>query len=190
MFSVNQLFCENIPFLTIFCKNVGDEVEVGDLVSLVDSGTIDKYYDKITIPNVKLANKNNEDKLLGVVVKIGAKVPKEDPYKSINANLEKIIKSSDTREGIERIKNSPLDVKKIDMIDVIEVALIGVVENCKTNADKKPIHIGEPLIISEIQGYAEKSDFNNKNDKPERKIGYALGNLDKGRGKIPILLMR
>jgi hypothetical protein len=62
----------------------------------------------------------------------------------------------------------------------------------KVDASKAPIHIGDLLVTSEIPGFAMKSEpitiGNRKFHTPGTLIGKALESMEKGSGKILVLL--
>ena len=64
---------------------------------------------------------------------------------------------------------------------------LGAYAHCKVDADIAPIRLGDLLTTSPTKGHAQKVL------EPSQAIGAilgkALGALDNGRGKIPVLVM-
>ena len=64
---------------------------------------------------------------------------------------------------------------------------LGAFAHCKVNADAAPIAPGDLLTTSTMKGHAQKALD------PARAagaiVGKALGSLDSGQGKIPVIVL-
>jgi hypothetical protein len=64
---------------------------------------------------------------------------------------------------------------------------LGAYAFCKVDADVAPIKPGDLLTTSSTAGYAQKA-ASTARPRVGAVIGKALGALDKGKGKIPVLV--
>jgi hypothetical protein len=68
-----------------------------------------------------------------------------------------------------------------------QMAILGCYAYCKVDADIAPVEVGDLLTTSPTRGHAQKVT------EPQRAIGAiigkAMGSLESGKGKIPVLVM-
>ena len=64
---------------------------------------------------------------------------------------------------------------------------MGAYAHCKVDADIAPIQVGDLLTTSPTRGHAQKVLDPTK--AVGAILGKALGSLDKGKGKIPVLVL-
>jgi len=64
---------------------------------------------------------------------------------------------------------------------------LGAFAHCKVDADIAPIKVGDLLTTSPTRGHAQK--VLDPSQAFGAIVGKALGSLEKGKGKIPVLVM-
>lgn len=177
-------FSQQRSNITVFCETVDNGLEKGDVVVLANIPATEKLRGKTSIPKVKYANKGDESRAFGVVFRTGAKLIKYDPYEAINKEVDEAVKQGAKQEEIDKIKEKQPELK--DLSDGYEIAIFGVVENCKVDTTGGTIEVGDLLTVSETKGYAKK--FDSVSNKNGTILGRSLGFLSNGKGNIPILV--
>jgi len=68
-----------------------------------------------------------------------------------------------------------------------KMVTLGAYAHCKVDADIAPIQAGDLLTTSPTRGHAQKAL--DSTQMTGAIVGKALGSLEKGKGKIPVLVM-
>jgi len=176
-----------------FVNQSGDTIEQGDVV-VFGRKSVKVYYgkdDNIPVPEIDLTEKAYDHRVSGVVSEILVEeelVPHEEAKTKASSKSKR--KHDD---GIKRLQTfstkelEKLDRKKIDIGQIGKMVTLGCFAHCKVDADIAPIEVGDLLTTSPTKGHAQKVL------EPEKAtgaiIGKALGSLDIGKGKIPLLVM-
>jgi hypothetical protein len=82
---------------------------------------------------------------------------------------------------------APADTTKVHSGQIGWMVTLGAYANCKVDADIAPVHVGDLLTTSPTKGHAQKVLDPAK--ATGAIVGKALGSLEKGKGKIPVLVM-
>lgn len=195
-----------------FINAVGETLEQGDVVILGES-EISHYYgvgNSIPIPEVNLTKQAYDTRVCGIVESVvGAdSLPPmdapgpmltEEEYRLAEAKGQKgarLRKQID--EQAAAVAEHPLaslaasataeqDSTHIQNGQLGKMVTLGAYAFCKVDASIAPIKVGDLLTTSPTKGHAQKVL------EPEKAvgaiIGKALGSLDKGKGKIPVLVL-
>ena len=197
-----------------FVNAVGEPVEQGDVVVLSDH-PVSRFCateNDIPIPEVDLTDRAYDTRICGIV----AKVTTEDglPFVENEASQippeilaqiqpedrqEKVSLEDIPKEIIESIQlphplrslaattEEGLNTKLVKDQQMGSMVTMGCFSYCKVDADIAAIAVGDLLTTSPTKGHAQKVL------ELERAtgsiIGKALSPLDKGKGKIPVLVM-
>ena len=179
-----------------FVNKSGGTVQQGDVVVL-GKGAADIHYgsdDNIPVPEVDLTTKPYDHRVCGVVAEILAE---RMPSEHIQENLGKERSEERNRAGYDGRMNrlqvfsneelSKLDRKLISSGQIGKMVTMGCFAHCKVDADIAPIEVGDLLTTSSTKGHAQKVLDQKK--AVGAIIGKALGSLENGKGKIPVLVM-
>jgi hypothetical protein len=208
-FSINKsgdLYCagSKAGFVAdYFVNRVGDTLEQGDVVVISEyqvshySGT----QNNIPILEVDLTDRACDTRVCGIVAKF---VTEQDlPFVEVAPDSEtpppELIEQlmSEATENSEPYTH-PLkpfasefkedaDQNKVQDQQMGLMVTLGAFSHCKVDADIAPIAVGDLLTTSPTRGHAQKVL------EPEKAVGSivgkALASLEKGKGKIPVLVM-
>ncbi len=146
-----------------FVNASGRTLRTGDVVRLKSTGVVRFQGDNNLIPvtEVTLADKEDDPKVIGIVVK-EATPPPDEP---------------DTR-------SEPDDPTVIPDGGNLFVVTLGTFAHCKVDASEAPIEVGDLLTTSRNSGHAKKAT----NPKIGTIIGKALEPLKKGTGYISVFV--
>jgi len=186
-----------------FVNRVGDTLEQGDVVVISEyqvshySGT----QNNIPILEVDLTDRACDTRVCGIVAKF---VTEQDlPFVEVAPDSEtpppELIEQlmSEATENSESYTH-PLksfasefkedaDPNKVQDQQMGLMVTLGAFSHCKVDADIAPIAVGDLLTTSPTRGHAQKVL------EPEKAVGSivgkALASLEKGKGKIPVLVM-
>jgi hypothetical protein len=186
-----------------FVNRVGDTLEQGDVVVISEyqvshySGT----QNNIPILEVDLTDRACDTRVCGIVAKF---VTEQDlPFVEVAPDSEtpppELIEQlmSEATENSEPYTH-PLkpfasefkedaDPNKVQDQQMGLMVTLGAFSHCKVDADIAPIAVGDLLTTSPTRGHAQKVL------EPEKAVGSivgkALASLEKGKGKIPVLVM-
>jgi hypothetical protein len=183
-----------------FINKTGDSVEQGDVV-VIGQEQAQLYHDfdkNIAIPEVDLAQDAYDTRVCGVVFELQAHVKLESleepgagkevksPARKKNTQKEAEIRArrpqAFTLEELEKI-----DRTRIESGQIGHMVTLGAFAHCKVDADIAPIKAGDLLTTSPTRGHAQKVLDSSK--ATGAIIGKALGALEKGKGKIPVLVV-
>lgn len=193
-----------------FINRVGAPVEQGDVV-VIAKNKISHYcasQNNIPIPEVDLTNKAYDTCVCGIVTQVltDRNLPfvEEMEEKQLEILAKKRAEAEKAGKGKQKRKSKPkpyvhplkknvpefseeIDLKKVEDKQMGSMAILGCYAHCKVDADIAPIKIGDLLTTSPTKGHAQKVL------EPEKAIGAiigkALGSLNKGKGRIPVMVM-
>jgi hypothetical protein len=208
-FSINQtgdLYCagSKAGFVAdYFVNRVGDTLEQGDVV-VISKYQVSHYsgtQNNIPILEVDLTDRACDTRVCGIVAKF---VTEQDlPFAEVEPASEtpppELIEQlmSEATENPESYTH-PLkpfasefkedtDATKVQDQQMGLMVTLGAFAHCKVDADIAPIAVGDLLTTSPTRGHAQKVL------EPEKAVGAivgkALASLEKGKGKIPVLVM-
>jgi hypothetical protein len=176
--------------IDFFLNGVGDTLEQGDVVVLSQKEPVHYYgnNNNIPIPEVDLTDEPYDKRVCGIVANF---VSAQD--------LPTVLPNSDATE--EEFKNHPLlefaggedaeqPLTQVKERQLGRMVTLGAWAHCKVDADIEPIEAGDLLTTSSTRGHAQKAgQSKNQQSLVGTIIGKALAPLEKGKGKIPILVM-
>lgn len=190
-----------------FINAVGETLEQGDV--LVVGGKPASYYygvaSGIPVPEVDLTNRAYDTRVCGIVDSVvqadsvpsyELPVPTEEEVRA--AQSAKSAKGRKAAEealaarlvnplaGLAAPVTADLNTKQVQAGQLGKMVTLGAYAWCKVDADIAPIALGDLLTTSPTRGHAQKVT------EPGRAIGAilgkALGALESGKGKIPVLV--
>lgn len=183
-----------------FVNKTGDSVEQGDVVVIArKQAPLYHDFDKnIAIPEVDLTQDAYDTRVCGVVFELQAHVKLEsleepDAGKEVKSPAkEQSIKKEAESKACRPQAFTPEELEKIDRTriepgQIGHMVTLGAFAYCKVDADIAPIQAGDLLTTSSTKGHAQKVLEPGK--AAGAIIGKALGALEKGKGKIPVLVM-
>jgi hypothetical protein len=186
-----------------FVNRVGDTLEQGDVV-VISQYQVSHYSgteNNIPILEVDLTETAYDSHVCGIVAKF---VTEQDlPFVELEQDaqiLPKDVAPEAMQEATESTEpyvhpfkpfaatlQESTDPHKIQDRQMGMMVTLGAFAHCKVDADIVPIKVGDLLTTSPTKGHAQKVL------EPERAvgaiIGKALASLEKGKGKIPVLVM-
>ena len=183
-----------------FINQSGGVLEQGDVVVLGESSG-EVFYgvdDNIPVPTVDLTTTTYDRRVCGIVSEIlieqEPQLPKTEEMYISETQKESPEKGQEVYEdGVKRLQVfSAEEIKQLDRKTVGQgqfgcMVTMGCFAHCKVDADIAPIAVGDLLATSSTKGYAQKVL------EPEKAIGAIVGkalkSLEKGKGKIPVLVM-
>ncbi len=183
-----------------FINQSGGVLEQGDVVVLGESSE-EVFYgvdNNIPVPAVDMTNTAYDRRVCGIVFEIlieeEPQLPKTEEISMSEAKKESPAKVQEAYEdGVKRLQVfSAEEIKQIERKKVGQgqfgcMVITGCFAHCKVDADIAPIAVGDLLTTSSNQGYAQKVL------EPEKAIGAIVGkalkSLERGKGKIPVLVM-
>lgn len=145
-----------------FVNTTGDVLEQGDVVVIGPNQEAQYLNDagRIPIPEVDLTDREHDTRVCGVVAEISS--------------------------FAERNGDADPAATEVQPGQVGAMVTLGAFVVCKVDADYAPIQVGDLLTTSATRGHARRVDD------PARAagaiVGKALAPLEKGRGKIPVLV--
>lgn len=206
LFSINQdgiLYCSGSKtgfVADYFVNRVGDTLEQGDVVVISPQPVA--YYsgsqNNIPILEVDLTEKAYDARVCGIVarfvtaqdlphvepelVKLPDGVTPEMPLAQAEQSTEPF------PHPLQQFAATPqADASKVQDQQMGMMVTLGAFAHCKVDADIAPISVGDLLTTSPTKGHAQKVL------EPEKAVGTIVGKalapFEKGRGKIPVLVM-
>jgi hypothetical protein len=199
---IGQLVGPKVGYvLDQFVNNLGDALEQGDVIVIGDNQS-SLYYgpnDSVPVPEVDIAQQAYDRRVCGIVNEVHAKLQlqaQEDPAntgaKSRRSTKRKGAKGADQPVAAQireftAEETAELDRTKVEPGHIGGMVTLGAYAHCKVDADIAPIQIGDLLTTSPTKGHAQK--VLDINQAMGAIIGKALGSLDKGKGKLPVMVM-
>lgn len=184
--------------VTQFLNNIGDPLETGNVLVIANEQSIKPSGPgAILVPEVDLTERSYDTRVCGVVSHASVELmlpasgqetsdPKgKQPVKAKAAGEADKNKATRyvqcTAEELANHNQGKVDHGKIGLM-----VTFGAFATCKVDADIAPITVGDLLTTSPTKGHAQKVLDPSK--AVGAIVGKALGNLKKGKGKIPVLV--
>jgi hypothetical protein len=182
-----------------FINRVGDTLEQGDVV-VISQYQVSHYsgnQNDIPIPEVDLTQKAYDSRICGIVAKLVTEqdlpyveveqADQPQPEEFVQPEAENIQPYMHPLKHLAAEFREDIDPKKVQNQQMGTMVTLGAYAHCKVDADIASIQVGDLLTTSPTKGHAQKVL------EPEKAIGAILGkalsSLDKGKGKIPVLVM-
>lgn len=174
-----------------FVNRSGDKVSVGDLVviSKEDVTLFSGFGNNIPIPEVDLTSKAYDSRVFGIVVRA---VRRED-LPEVQPDFSSVSKDRAAQDRVEhpfeKLASSKTDEGDLNSVESGQIGMmvtLGAFSHCKVDADIAPIQPGDLLTTSPTNGHAQK--VLDKSEAIGAIVGKALGSLEKGKGKIPVMV--
>ncbi len=182
-----------------FVNRVGDSLEQGDVV-VISQYPVSHYsgnQNDIPIPEVDLTDKAYDSRICGIVAKFvtEADLPyveieqeaQPEPEELVELNPENIQPFVHPLQPLAAQLQEGADPKQVQNQQMGTMVTLGAYAHCKVDADIAPIEVGDLLTTSTTKGHAQKVL------EPGRAVGAIIGKalapLEKGKGKIPVLVM-
>ncbi len=183
-----------------FVNHSGGTLEQGDVVVFGDN-TTSLFYgpdEDMPIPEIDVTEHPYDTRVCGVVSEVHAELKIEDEQSaSLLPQTKKASKAKKTRESQRSRPSQPqvftpeematLDRTKIESGQMGWLVTFGLYAHCKVDADIAPIKPGDLLTTSSTKGHAQK--VLDPTQAIGAIVGKALGSLEKGKGKISVLVM-
>ena len=181
-----------------FINQSGDLLEQGDVVILGENSAEVCYGldDNIPVPGVDLTTTAYDRRACGIVSEI--LIEKEVQLPNAEAIAQNQAEPLGKAINVYRDKRKQLQVFSAEEIEKLDrkkvgwgqfgnMVTLGCFAHCKVDADVAPIAVGDLLTTSPTKGHAQKVlDLEKATGAI---IGKALKSLEKGKGKIPVLVM-
>ena len=145
-----------------FVNTTGDVLEQGDVV-VIGANQESQYLNdagRIPIPEVDLTDREHDTRVCGVVAEISS--------------------------FAERNGDADPSATEVQPGQVGAMVTLGAFVTCKVDADYGAIQVGDLLTTSATRGHARRVD--DPAQAAGAIVGKALASLEKGRGKIPVLV--
>jgi hypothetical protein len=169
-----------------FVNKLGEALEQGDVV-VIGENQSSLYYgpnNNIPIPEIDIAQRAYDTRVCGIVDEVHAFLQAEQAAKTAaESDRPAAMQSRDfTPEELGKLERT-----KVEPGQLGGMVTLGAFALCKVDADIAPVVIGDLLTTSPTKGHAQKVLD------PDKAVGAilgkALGSLEKGKGKIPVLVM-
>jgi hypothetical protein len=183
-----------------FLNNLGAPLEQGDVVVVGDSQPSLSYGqdDNIPIPEVDVAQQAYDTRVCGIVCQAYARLKPagaEDDESGASSRGRRRGRAASERGRVGAAQPEPftseelvdLDRTKVESGQIGWMVTLGAFAHVKVDADIAEIKTGDLLTTSPTKGHAQK--VLDRSDATGAIIGKALGSLQKGKGKIPVLVM-
>jgi hypothetical protein len=146
-----------------FINGSGQVLHTGDIVKLKSGGVMrfQGDHNRIPVPEVTLADKEDDPLVIGVVAQEATPPPDEPDHRT-----------------------EPEDPTSIPTGGELFVVTLGAFAHCRVDANEAPIAVGDLLASSSRPGYAHKAS----NPKIGAIIGKALEALPEGSGYIAVFV--
>ena len=174
-----------------FVNNLGDSLEEGDVVVIARTGEL-AYgpRDNIPIPEVDLAKDAYDTRVCGIVSEVAGELAQENGQKprSRRGSAKRGKKAEVlVRRAFSSAEIAEMGHDKVEPGQIGGMVTLGAFGHCKVDADVAAIAPGDLLTTSATPGHAQKMVDGDR--ATGAILGKALGSLDKGKGKIPVLVM-
>lgn len=190
----------------LFINDDNHDLEVGDVVIIdKESGLFYGKENNIPVVSISLSKDEYDSSVCGIISGIINESEFNSSYKeNIREDIAKIVsdelsETPNSQEGneeafsnLEKIrkgsikKEDKISRKKISTGDIGRMVTLGAFAHCKVDADIAPIQIGDLLTTSTTKAHAQK--VLDRTKAVGAIIGKALASLDKGKGKIPVMV--
>lgn len=180
-----------------FVNNIGEALEEGDVVVIRDN-PIDLFYgvnNDIPVLEVDLAQKEYDTLVCGIVCEVyGELTPQsslaDNPRSKAKGKKDKSVDKQISDVGMRIFESEELANRNRSRVEPGQIGgmvTLGTYAYCKVDADIAAIQVGDLLTTSPTKGHAQK--VLDRSQAIGAIIGKALGSLEKGKGKIPVLVM-
>jgi hypothetical protein len=172
---------------TQFANVFGETLEQGDVVVIAKKQTsLFSSPDGVLVPEVDFTENSYDTSVCGIVceVKVSLKPEKEKAAKPASRSSKAVAAQIEVA-SLEEL--AAVDRSKVESGQIGLMVTSGVFAHCKIDADIAPINIGDLLTTSPTKGHAQKVLDPSK--ATGAIIGKALGSLNTGKGKIPVMVM-
>lgn len=182
-----------------FLNNIPDILETGDVVVIAGKQPMwSSASGPALFPEVDVSDRSYDTRVCGVVSHVGMdQLPSVSNQESLGPPAKQSEKAKTKKNG-EKTTGAPQrtytleELAKIDHTKINPgqkgfMVTLGAFAHCKVDADIAPIKAGDLLTTSHTKGHAQKVIDPGK--AVGAIVGKALGNLKKGKGKIPVLVM-
>lgn len=187
-----------------FVNRAGDPVEQGDVVVIGATDTTEYWAtgSNVPIPEVDLATQAYDTRVCGIVDKVvtedelpfaearpAAAAEKPRRRRGRKGAAEETAAPAAAVEGEHPLRRYAAadGAAGVGPGQMGNLVTLGAFAHCKVDADIAPIRVGDLLTTSPTRGHAQKVL------EPAAAVGAivgkALGSLEKGKGKIPVLVM-
>jgi hypothetical protein len=179
-----------------FVNAHGDALEQGDVVVLggKDAALTYGVNDNIPIPEADMAEEAYDTRVCGIVAEVHGEVTRraeKETAPGMEAPKRKRAGGGSRAEPRPRAFSSEeLDELKSTEVKPGQIGMmvtLGAYAHCKVDAKYGAIEVGDLLTTSPTKGHAQKVL------EPEKAvgsiIGKALGSRERGRGKIPVMVL-
>lgn len=191
-----------------FINAVGDLLEQGDVVVLGGGGA-EHYYgagNSIPVPEVDLTDRAYDTRVCGIVEAV-VQADNLPPYE-IQFPTEDEVKAAQAEKNARRRKaaEEALAARQVHPLEKLaapagdganaaqvqagqlgKMVTLGAYAWCKVDADIASIAVGDLLTTSPTRGHAQKVAETGR--ATGAILGKALGALEKGKGKIPVMVL-
>lgn len=179
-----------------FVNALGESLEEGDVIVLGRNQAALHYgKNNIPVPEVDTTEQVYDTRVCGIAWQAYGRVQEPEDREEVATESERatlIQTTDDTGAGREICPFEHAELESIDTTQVLPgqigwMVTMGAYAHCKVDADVAPIQVGDLLTTSPTKGHAQKVLD------PTKAIGAilgkALGSLDKGKGKIPVMVL-
>jgi hypothetical protein len=169
-----------------FVNGLGEALEQGDVV-VVGAAQPSLSYgpnNNIPIPEIEVAQRRYDTRVCGIVSEVYGELRSESEHAAtpgIRATPVEPPHAFTPEELAQR------DRTKVKAGQLGWMVTLGAFAHCKVDADIAPITAGDLLTTSSTTGHAQKVLDSSK--AVGAIIGKALGSLNTGKGKIPVLVL-
>jgi cytoskeletal protein CcmA (bactofilin family) len=172
-----------------FVNRLGESLEQGDVVVIGENQT-SLYYgpeNSVPIPEIDTTERAYDTRVCGIVSEVHGEVvstarEQANPGARRRRRLEVTEVRSFTPEELGQRDHTQVQPGQIG-----GMVTLGAYAHCKVDADIAPIRLGDLLTTSPTKGHAQK--VLDPSHAIGAILGKALGALDHGKGKIPVLVM-
>jgi hypothetical protein len=183
-----------------FVNKIGETLEQGDVV-VIGENQSSLYYGRdnnIPILEIDVAQSAHNTRVCGIVCEVNTQ-PRSETSEAIDSSANPATtgetETSETPDQSETMdlptfpseELEKLDRTKIEPGQIGWMVTLGAFAHCKVDADIAPIQVGDLLTTSPTKGHAQK--VLDSSQAIGAIVGKALGALEKGQGKIPVLVM-
>jgi hypothetical protein len=181
-----------------FVNAHGDALAQGDVVVLGgnDASLSFGVNDSIPIPEADMAQEAYDTRVCGIVDQVhgevtrrarketapGMEPPKQQRSRSGARSRPEPAPRAFTTEELDELKTGEVQPGQIGTM-----VTLGAYAHCKVDAKYGAIQVGDLLTTSPTKGHAQK--VTEHDNAVGAIIGKALGSQEKGRGKIPVMVM-
>jgi hypothetical protein len=181
-----------------FVNNVEDTLEQGDVVVIGGEQPSHHYGgdNNIPVPEVDIAQRAYDTRVCGIVCQVYGEFTSEIGEEANSGARGKkpktgATKKQDAPEPAQPREFTPdqlaqMDRTRVEAGQIGYMVTLGAFAHCKVDADIAPIQVGDLLTTSPTRGHAQK--VLDPSQATGAVIGKALGALQKGKGKIPVLV--